>query len=75
LRIETNAQLAAVWKIHPSLHLGGRGKALVQLAMNFPRIGSSGGILRLELIEFFEHLDRDPNGVLLELEHRLRVVQ
>ena len=43
--------------------------------MDFARIGAARRVLGFESIEFFEHLDREPHGIVIKTENRLRVVK
>lgn len=50
------------------------GKAVTELAVDVAGIGSSGCVLRFESVEFLEDFDGNPDVIVLEVQHRERVM-
>jgi hypothetical protein len=65
-----------VGQLHPLMHRTGVGQQFLQQAMHPPGVPSPfGGSLAFDPVEFLQHLDRNREIVVLEIEDRLRVVQ
>jgi hypothetical protein len=75
LRIDANVKPAAVFEADACLHLLSGAKALAQSPVNLARVGPPSRALGFEAIEFLEDFNRDMDLIVLELEHRLRIVQ